>query len=335
MYYQETSSTSLSQFLGQDNGVVPAAKQLHRPGWNIFYTTPSWIFKENGFESRNRTVLCHVCQTPSSIICNYGGCKYDRERYQVGDLKILVAIKRVADANIRVRVRTDGKRVDLENVKMVINPFDEIAVEEAVRLKEAGSASEVVILSIGNRLCEETVRAALALDADRGIHVLSDDELEPLSIAKLIQKIVEIEQPDLVFLGKQAIDDDNNQVGQMLAALLDWPQATFASEVRLREDELLVTREIDSGLETLALELPAVVTADLRLNDPRYAKLTSIMKAKKKTITVYAADDLEVNTSPRLEVIRIEEPAPRKACVMVADTNELIDRLKNEVKVLP
>ncbi|MCU7892502.1 MAG: electron transfer flavoprotein subunit beta/FixA family protein [Candidatus Thiodiazotropha sp. (ex Ustalcina ferruginea)] len=249
-------------------------------------------------------------------------------------MKLLVAVKRVIDANVKPRVKADGSGIELANVKMAMNPFDEIAVEEAVHLKESGKVSEVVIVSMGEAKCQETIRVALAMEADRGIHVQTEAELQPLAVAKLLKELVEIEQPDLVIMGKQAIDDDSNQTGQMLAALLGWPQGTFASKVELGEGEVTVTREIDGGLETLALNLPALITTDLRLNEPRYAKLPNIMKAKKKPLEVKRPGDLGVDITPRLITLKVEEPPVRAAGIKVADVAELVEKLKNEAKVL-
>ncbi len=249
-------------------------------------------------------------------------------------MKILVAVKRVIDANIKVKVKADGSGVDLANTKMAMNPFDEIAVEEAVRLKEAGKADEVIVVSMGEPKCQETIRSALAMEADRGIFIQTEIELQPLAVAKLLKAIVDAEQPGLVILGKQAIDDDSNQTGQMLAALLGWPQATFASKVALTENEVSVTREIDGGLETLALTLPALITTDLRLNEPRYAKLPNIMKAKKKPLDIKIAEDMGVDIAPRLSTLKIEEPQQRSAGILVSDVDELITKLKNEAKVI-
>ncbi len=249
-------------------------------------------------------------------------------------MKILVPVKRVVDYNVKVRVKADQSGVELANVKMAINPFDEIAVEEAVRLKEAGKASEVVVVSCGAAQCQETLRAAMAIGADRGILVQSDTELQPLAVAKLLAVLVEREAPQLVILGKQAIDDDANQTGQMLAALLDWPQATFASKVEAAADSVKVTREIDGGLETLELPLPAVVTTDLRLNEPRYATLPNIMKAKKKPLDSVAPAELGVDVAPRLTTLKVVEPAGRSAGVIVGDVAQLVDKLKNEAKVI-
>ena len=249
-------------------------------------------------------------------------------------MKILVAVKRVVDYNVKVRVKADGTGVDIANVKMSMNPFDEIAVEEAVRLKEKGVASEIVAVSCGVAQCQETLRTAMAIGADRGILVESDADLQPLAVAKLLKALVDKEQPQLVILGKQAIDDDSNQTGQMLAALLGWPQATFASKVELAGDSVQVTREIDGGLETLALPLPAVITTDLRLNEPRYATLPNIMKAKKKPLETVKPAELGVDVAPRLTTLKVVEPAARSAGIKVADVAQLIDKLKNEAKVL-
>ena len=249
-------------------------------------------------------------------------------------MKILVAVKRVVDYNVKVRVKADGTGVDIANVKMSMNPFDEIAVEEAVRLKEKGVASEIVAVSCGVAQCQETLRTAMAIGADRGILVESDADLQPLAVAKLLKALVDKEQPQLVILGKQAIDDDSNQTGQMLAALLGWPQATFASKVEVGGDGVQVTREIDGGLETLALPLPAVITTDLRLNEPRYATLPTIMKAKKKPLGTVKPAELGVDVAPRLTTLKVVEPAARSAGIRVADVAQLIDKLKNEAKVL-
>lgn len=249
-------------------------------------------------------------------------------------MKVLVAVKRVIDYNVKIRVKADGSGVETANVKFSMNPFDEIAVEEAVRLKEAGKASEIVAVSMGPAACQETLRTAMAIGADRGIHVLTDAELQPLAVAKLLQKLVEREAPQLVILGKQAIDDDCNQTGQMLAALLNWPQATFASKLVVDGLEGEVTREIDGGLERLGLTLPAVVTTDLRLNEPRYASLPNIMKAKKKPIDQLAPADLGIDVAPRLTTIKVEEPPTRKAGIKVGSVGELVAKLKNEAKVI-
>lgn len=252
-------------------------------------------------------------------------------------MKVLVPVKRVIDYNVKVRVKADGSDVDLAGVKMAMNPFDEIAVEEAVRLKEAGIASEVVAVSCGAAACQEQLRTALALGADRAILVETDAAsagLQPLSVAKLLKVVCARERPRLVILGKQAIDDDANQTGQMLAALLGWPQATFASKVAIAGEEAVVTREIDGGLETLTMRLPAVITTDLRLNEPRFASLPNIMKAKKKPLDVWPAHELGVDLTPRLTILKVTEPPKRKAGVKLASVDELIDRLKNEAKVI-
>jgi electron transfer flavoprotein beta subunit len=249
-------------------------------------------------------------------------------------MKILVPVKRVLDYNVKPRVKSDGTGVDLANVKMSMNPFDEIAVEEAVRLKEKGVATEIVAVSCGVAACQETLRTALALGADRAIMVETDVELQPLAVAKLLRALVEQEKPGLVILGKQAIDDDANQTGQMLAALLGWSQGTFASKIELDGDNANVTREIDGGLETLEIGLPAVITVDLRLNTPRYATLPNIMKAKKKPLEVAKPADLGVDVAPRLKTLKVAEPGKRKAGVMVKDVGELVDKLKNEAKVI-
>jgi electron transfer flavoprotein beta subunit len=249
-------------------------------------------------------------------------------------MKVLVAVKRVIDYNVNIRVKPDNTGVETANVKMSMNPFDEIAVEEAIRLKEAGTASEVVVVSMGEKKCQETIRTALAMGADRGILVETDEELQPLAVAKLLKGIVEKEDPQLVILGKQAIDDDNAQTGQMLAALLGWPQGTFASKVELADGGLNVTREVDGGLQTLKLALPAIVTSDLRLNEPRYASLPNIMKAKKKPLDTVSPADFGVDIAPRLKVLKVEEPAKREAGVKVETVAELVDKLKNEAKVI-
>ena len=249
-------------------------------------------------------------------------------------MKVLVAVKRVVDYNVKIRVKTDGTDVETSGVKMSMNPFDEIAVEEAVRLKEAGTVEEVIAVSMGVSQAQETIRTALAMGADRGIHVETDAPLEPLAVAKMLKAIIEKENPDLVVLGKQAIDDDSNQTGQMLAALLGWGQGTFASKLEIVDGKANVTREIDGGLETVSLNIPAVVTTDLRLNEPRYASLPNIMKAKKKTIDKLSTDELGVDITPRLEILGVEEPASRQAGVIVADVAELVEKLKNEAKVI-
>jgi electron transfer flavoprotein beta subunit len=249
-------------------------------------------------------------------------------------MKVLVTVKRVVDFNVKVRVKADGSGVETANVKMSMNPFDEIANEEAIRLKEAGKADEVVAVSLGDAKCQETLRTALAMGADRAIHVQSDAELQPLAVAKLLKAVVEREQPGLVLLGKQAIDDDSNQTGQMLAALLGWSQGTFASKIEVGDGELQVTREVDAGLEKVALRLPAIVTADLRLNEPRYASLPNIMKAKRKPIDTLSPEELGVEVSPRLKVLKVEEPPRRQAGVRVESVAELVEKLKNEAKVI-
>jgi electron transfer flavoprotein beta subunit len=249
-------------------------------------------------------------------------------------VKILVAVKRVVDANIKVRVKADGSGMETANLKMAMNPFDEIAVEEAVRLKEAGSATEVVAVSMGPAACQETLRSAMAMGADRAILVQTDAELQPLAVAKLLTAIVKKEDPRLVLLGKQAIDDDSNQTGQMLAALTGWPQGTFASKVKLAENSVDVTREIDGGLETVALKLPAVITTDLRLNTPRYVTLPNIMKAKKKPMETIKPEDLGVDITPRLKLLKVTEPSKRKAGAKVADVKELVAKLRGEAKVI-
>jgi electron transfer flavoprotein beta subunit len=249
-------------------------------------------------------------------------------------MKVLVAVKRVIDAYVKVRVKADGSGVETQNVKMSMNPFCEIAVEEVVRMKEAGVATEIVAVSCGAQSSQETLRTALAMGADRGILVQSDEVLQPLAIAKLLKAVVEKESPEVVLLGKQAVDSDFNQTGQMLAALLGWSQATFASKVIKEDGMLRVTREIDGGLETLEVKLPAVVTADLRLNEPRYASLPNIMKAKKKPIDTLTPDELGVDVTPRLKVIKVTEPPARQAGVKVADVAELVTKLKSEAKVI-
>ena len=249
-------------------------------------------------------------------------------------MKILVPVKRVVDFNVKVRVKADGSGVETANVKMSMNPFDEIALEEAVRLKEASIASEIVAVSIGPAQCQETLRTALAIGADRAILVEAGADVQPLGVAKTLEKLVRREAPQLVILGKQAIDDDSNQTGQMLAALLGWPQATFASKVKIDGDEAEVIREIDGGLETVAVKLPAVVTTDLRLNEPRYVTLPNIMKAKKKALDVVKPQELGVDLAPRLKTLKVEEPPKRKAGVQVKDVEELVAKLKNEAKVI-
>jgi len=253
-------------------------------------------------------------------------------------MKVLVSVKRVVDFNVKVRVKADGTGVETANVKMSMNPFDEIAVEEAVRMKEAGVATEIVVVSCGVQACQETLRTALAIGADRAILVETPSgemsELQPLAVAKLLKAICQKESPRLVIMGKQAIDDDSNQTGQMLAALLGWPQATFASKIKLETDRAVVTREVDGGLETDAVKLPAVVTTDLRLNEPRYVTLPNIMKAKKKALEVLRPDALGVDVTPRLTTLKVVEPAKRKAGVKVADAKALVDKLRNDAKVI-
>ncbi len=249
-------------------------------------------------------------------------------------MKVLVSVKRVVDFNVKVRVKADGSGVETANVKMSMNPFDEIAVEEAVRLKEASIATEIVVVSCGTVACQETLRTALAIGADRAILVESNEELQPLAVAKLLKAICLTEAPQLVILGKQAIDDDSNQTGQMLAALLGWPQATFASKIKMAEGKAQVTREVDGGLETISIKLPAIVTTDLRLNEPRYVTLPNIMKAKKKTLENLKPDVLGVDVAPRLTTLKVVEPPKRKAGVKVADAKALVDKLRNEAKVI-
>jgi electron transfer flavoprotein beta subunit len=249
-------------------------------------------------------------------------------------MKVLVPVKRVVDFNVKVRVKSDGTGVDIANVKMSMNPFDEIAVEEAVRLKEKGVVTEVIAVSCGDAKCQETLRTAMAIGADRGILVETSEELQPLAVAKLLKALVDKEQPQLVILGKQAIDDDANQTGQMLAALADLPQATFASKVEVNGDKVNVTREVDGGLETIQLTLPAVITTDLRLNEPRYVTLPNIMKAKKKQLDTFKPEDLGVDVKPRLKTLKVSEPPKRGAGIKVPDVATLVDKLKNEAKVI-
>ena len=249
-------------------------------------------------------------------------------------MKVLVGVKRVVDFNVKIRVKSDGTGVETGNVKMSMNPFDEIALEEGVRMREAGTADELIAVSMGPQACQETIRTALAMGADRGILVETDAELEPLAVAKLLKAITEKENPDLVILGKQAIDDDCNQTGQMLAALLGWGQGTFASGLEFGDAKVTVTREIDGGLETVALTLPAVVTTDLRLNEPRYASLPNIMKAKKKPIDTMTPEDLGVDAAPRLKILKVDEPQGREVGIMVETVAELVDKLRNEAKVI-
>ena len=249
-------------------------------------------------------------------------------------MKVLVPIKRVVDFNVKIRVKADGSGVDLANVKMAMNPFDEIAVEEAIRLKEAGKAKEIIVVSIGPQQAQETLRTALAMGADRAILVKTDEQTEPLGVAKVLKGVVDAEKPGLVLLGKQAIDDDSNQTGQMLAALLGWAQGTFASKVEIDGDKAKVTREVDGGLQTVELKMPAIVTVDLRLNEPRYASLPNIMKAKKKPLDEKTAADFSADIKPRLKVLKTEEPGGRKAGIKVKSVAELVDKLKNEAGVL-
>jgi electron transfer flavoprotein beta subunit len=248
--------------------------------------------------------------------------------------KVLVTVKRVVDYNVKIRVKPDGTGVELANVKMSMNPFDEISVEEALRLKEAGKVEEVIVVSVGPAKAEETLRTALAMGADRAILVETDDAVEPLAVAKIIKGVAEAEQPGLIIVGKQAIDDDSNQTGQMLSALLGWAQGTFASKIELGSDKASVTREVDGGLQTIEIKLPAVVTTDLRLNEPRYASLPNIMKAKKKPLDKKTPADFGVDTAPRLKVLKTEEPSGRKAGIKVKSVAELVDKLKNETGVL-
>jgi len=249
-------------------------------------------------------------------------------------MKILVAVKRVIDYNVKIRVKADKTGVETANVKMSMNPFDEIAVEEAIRLREAGAANEIVAVSIGPQSCQETIRTALAMGADRGIHILTDQTVEPLGVAKLLNAVIAKEAPLLAILGKQAIDDDSNQTGQMLAALLGWPQATFASKLELKPDQAMVTREVDGGLETVAIKLPAIVTTDLRLNEPRYASLPNIMKARKKPIEQLAPDALGVDITPRLKTLEVKEPEKRAGGRKLGSVAELVDALMTEAQVI-
>jgi electron transfer flavoprotein beta subunit len=249
-------------------------------------------------------------------------------------MKVLVPIKRVVDFTVKIRVKSDSSGVDLDNVKMSMNPFDEIAVEEAIRLKERGIVTEIIAVSIGSPACQETLRTALAMGADRSVLIESENDLEPLAIAKLLKTLVLKEKPQLVILGKQAIDDDANQTGQLLAGLLDWPQATFASKLEMTNGKAVVTREIDGGLETLEVNPPAVVTTDLRLNEPRYATLPNIMKAKKRPLDILKVADLQIDIAPRLTTLKVDAPRPRKAGIRVASVEELITKLRNEAKVI-
>ena len=249
-------------------------------------------------------------------------------------MKVLVPIKRVVDYNVKIRVKSDNSGVELSNVKMSMNPFDEIAVEEAIKLKEAGTVSEIIVLSIGPQQSQETIRTALAMGADRGILVKTDDLVEPLNVAKIIKAVSEEENPDLIILGKQAIDDDSNQTGQMLAAILGWSQGTFASELKISDGKANVVREIDGGLQTLEIKLPSIITTDLRLNEPRYASLPNIMKAKKKPIDEKLPEDYNLEISPMLEIVKVSEPAQREAGIKVETVEELVDKLKNEAGVI-
>ena len=249
-------------------------------------------------------------------------------------MKVLVPVKRVIDYNVKVRVKADETGVELANVKMSMNPFDEISIEEAIRLKEAGTAEEVIAVSIGVQQCQETIRTALAMGADRGIHVLHDGDLEPLVVAKILKELADKEGPSIVIVGKQAIDDDSNQTGQMVAALLGWGQATFVSKIEIDGENIKATREVDGGLETLTVKMPAVVTTDLRLNEPRYASLPNIMKAKKKPIEQVTPGDLGVDPSNRLQVLKVSEPPTREAGVKVSDVSDLVDKLRNTAKVI-
>ena len=249
-------------------------------------------------------------------------------------MKILVAVKRVIDYNVQIRVKEDGSGVVTDNVKMSTNPPDDNAIEEAVKIKESGKATEVIAVTIGEEKAQETVRKALAVGADRGIHIKAEGAIEPIAVSKILQKIVDKEKPDLVFMGKQAIDDDCNQTGQMLSALLDWPQATFASKIEVKDGKLEVVREIDEGLETIEINMPAIVTCDLRLNEPRYASLPNIMKAKKKPIEQINVSDLGVDVAPKIQQIKVEEPPKRKAGIKVSTVAELVQKLKNEAKVI-
>ena len=249
-------------------------------------------------------------------------------------MKLLVTVKRVIDYNVQIRVKADGSGVEKDNVKMSMNPPDENAVEEALRIKEAGKADEIIILSVGNDKAQETIRTALAMGADRGIHIKTDNDLEPLAISKIISKVAEEEKPSIILMGKQAIDDDSNQTGQMTSALLNWPQATFASKIEIEGQNAIVTREIDEGLERIKVSIPFVASCDLRLNEPRYASLPNIMKAKKKPIDTKEASSLSINIEPRIEQIKVEEPPVRQKGIMVSDVAELVQKLKHEAKVI-
>jgi electron transfer flavoprotein beta subunit len=269
-----------------------------------------------------------------TLHCNNVYYRYYKQLSTGQSMKILVAVKRVIDYNVKVRVKADNTGVETANVKMSMNPFCEIAVEEAVRLKEQGVASEIIVASIGPQQSQETLRTALALGADRAILVKTDEEVQPLAVSKILKELVNKESPDMVILGKQTIDGDNNQTGQMLSALLDWPQGTFASKVVVEDGKVNVTREIDGGLETVALQLPAVVTTDLRLNEPRFASLPNIMKAKKKPLDETTPDELGVDISPRVKTLKVESPPAREAGIKVESVDELVEKLKNEAKVI-
>jgi electron transfer flavoprotein beta subunit len=259
------------------------------------------------------------------------GFSFNLERY----MKVLVAVKRAIDYNVKARPKADGSAVELANIKMSMNPFDEIAVEEAIRIQESGTAAETVAVSIGPKQCQETLRTAMAMGIDRGILVETEEDVQPLGVAKILKAVVDTEQPDLVLLGKQAIDDDSNQVGQMLSALLGWSQGTFACGVELKGDNLLtVRREVDGGIQTLDLKMPAIITSDLRLNEPRYVKLPNIMKAKKKPLDTFTPNDLAVDITPKIKILKVSEPPVRESGVKVEDVNQLIDKLRNEAKVI-
>src|SRR5258708_9757053 len=277
--------------------------------------------------SWERSLMTVLCLGARAIICRPSNSPFS--------MKVLVSVKRVVDFNVKVRVKADGTGVETATVTVSMNPVDEIAVEEAVRLKEAGVATEIVVVSCGVQACQETLRTALAIGADRAVLVETDAELQPLAVAKILKAVCQKESPRLVIMGKQAIEDESNQTGQMLADLLGWPQATFASKIRLEEDTAVVTREVDGGLETDAIKLPAVVTADLRLNEPRYVTLPNIMKAKKKTLEVLRPDILGVDVAPRLKTLQVEEPPKRKAGAKVSDARALVQKLRNEAKVIP
>ena len=249
-------------------------------------------------------------------------------------MKVIVAVKRVIDYNVKIRVKSDGTGVETNNVKMSMNPFDEIAVEEAIRMQEAGTAKETIAVSIGPKQCQETLRTAMAMGIDRGILIETEEDVQPLAVAKILKVVVEREEPKIVMLGKQAIDDDSNQTGQMLAALLGWAQGTFACEIEITDEGLKVSREVDGGIQTVRLTMPAIITSDLRLNEPRYVKLPNIMKAKKKPLDIMSPDELGVDITPRLTIVKVSEPPAREEGVKVADVNELVEKLRNEAKVL-